>query len=150
VAGLAATADARGSGGHASGSHAGKSDGHTSTSKKSKRSASEPASVSGASRVARDSHGRIVRSEAAKHAFEVQSGYPQGRPGYVVDHIKPLACGGADEPFNMQWQTVSAAKGKDRVERAGVPIGAASVRARSSHGRYDIAAVCSDCRGARH
>jgi hypothetical protein len=67
----------------------------------------------------RDSHGRIARSEAAKHQFEVQSGYPHGRPGYVVDHIKPLACGGVDMPSNMQWQTVEAAKAKDRIERAG-------------------------------
>jgi hypothetical protein len=37
-------------------------------------------------------------------------------PGYVVDHIKPLACKGADRPFNMQWQTVAAGKAKDRWE----------------------------------
>ena len=46
-----------------------------------------------------------------------QTGYPHGRRGYVVDHIVPLACGGADAPFNMQWQTVAAAKEKDKVER---------------------------------
>jgi hypothetical protein len=27
-----------------------------------------------------------------------QTGYPHGRPGYVVDHIIPLKRGGADEP----------------------------------------------------
>jgi hypothetical protein len=37
----------------------------------------------------------------------------------VVDHIKPLACGGADAPSNMQWQSVTAAKAKDKVERKG-------------------------------
>jgi hypothetical protein len=68
---------------------------------------------------ARDARGRFVRSEAAKHAFEAQSGYPKGRPGYVVDHIRPLACGGADVPSNMQWQTVAAAKAKDKTERVG-------------------------------
>jgi hypothetical protein len=26
--------------------------------------------------------------------------------GYVIDHIKPLACGGIDAPDNMQWQTI--------------------------------------------
>ena len=67
----------------------------------------------------RDSHGKIARSEAAKHEFEVQSGYPHGRPGYVVDHITPLACGGADIPSNMQWQTTETAKLKDKTERAG-------------------------------
>jgi hypothetical protein len=63
--------------------------------------------------------GRIKRSPAAKHAFEVQTGYPHGRSGYVVDHIRPLACGGADAPSNMQWQTIAAAKAKDKIERAG-------------------------------
>jgi hypothetical protein len=67
----------------------------------------------------RDANGRIVRSEAAKHQFEVQTGYPKGRPGYVVDHIVPLACGGADAPSNMQWQTTAEAKAKDKTERIG-------------------------------
>jgi hypothetical protein len=67
----------------------------------------------------RDAHGRIVRSEAAKHAFMVQTGYAHGRPGYVVDHIRPLACGGLDAPSNMQWQTVAEALAKDKTERVG-------------------------------
>ena len=25
-------------------------------------------------------------------------------PGWVVDYVKPLSCGGADEPRNMQWR----------------------------------------------
>lgn len=37
-------------------------------------------------------------------------------PGYVVDHIRALACGGADTPDNMQWQTVAEGKAKDRWE----------------------------------
>ena len=69
--------------------------------------------------VARDERGRIQRSEAARHAFARQTGYPHGRPGYVIDHIKPLACGGADDPSNMQWQTVAEAKAKDKTERVG-------------------------------
>jgi hypothetical protein len=35
-------------------------------------------------------------------------------PGYVKDHVVPLACGGPDAPSNMQWQTVQDAKAKDR------------------------------------
>jgi|SRR5579859_453169 len=65
----------------------------------------------------RDANGRIQRSEAAKHAFEAKSGHPNGWPGHVVDHIVPLACGGADDPSNMQWQTIEDAKAKDKVER---------------------------------
>ena len=46
-----------------------------------------------------------------------QTGYPKGRKGYVVDHIVPLECGGADTSANMQWQTVAEAKIKDRTQR---------------------------------
>ncbi len=67
----------------------------------------------------RDANGRIERSESAKHRFMVQTGFPHGRQGYVIDHIVPLACGGADDPSNMQWQTVAAGKAKDKVERRG-------------------------------
>lgn len=67
--------------------------------------------------VPRDSHGRIKRSEAEKRKFERMTGYPHGRPGYVVDHIIPLTEGGADDPGNMQWQTKEEAKAKDRTER---------------------------------
>lgn len=38
-------------------------------------------------------------------------------PGYVVDHVLPLACGGVDQADNMQWQTKADAKAKDRLER---------------------------------
>jgi hypothetical protein len=39
--------------------------------------------------------------------------------GYVIDRIVPVACGGAEEPANMQWQTIQQAKEKDRWERIG-------------------------------
>ena len=69
-----------------------------------------------------DRHGRIKRSKAARSAFERQNPCPStGRnrgacPGYVVDHVKPLECGGADAPSNMQWQTVADGKMKDKTE----------------------------------
>ena len=74
-------------------------------------------------RVQRDKHGRIKRSHAAKAAFEREhpcpaTGKTSGRcPGYVVDHVKALECGGPDDPSNMQWQTTSDAKAKDKTER---------------------------------
>ena len=64
----------------------------------------------------RDSHGRIKRSTTAKNQFMKQTGYAKGRPGYVVDHIKPLKEGGCDCPSNMQWQTKEVAKAKDKWE----------------------------------
>lgn len=67
--------------------------------------------------VQRDSHGKIKRSELSKRQFMKQTGYPHGRPGYVIDHIIPLANGGRDDPSNMQWQTKADAKAKDKWER---------------------------------
>ncbi|WP_186289482.1 HNH endonuclease [Methylomonas koyamae] len=52
-------------------------------------------------------------------------------PGYVIDHIEPLACGGADAPTNMQWQTTADAKAKDKWERSDCP-GLMDVRGRRS------------------
>ena len=63
------------------------------------------------------------RSNAAKREFRMQhpcplTGQVRGRcPGYVIDHVKPLACGGEDHPNNMQWQTMAEAKEKDKWER---------------------------------
>jgi len=37
-------------------------------------------------------------------------------PGWVIDHKQALKHGGADEPYNMQWQTEAAAKDKDKWE----------------------------------
>ncbi len=78
-----------------------------------------PSHVYKTSTAPRDNKGRIQRSAAARHAFARQTGYPHGRPGYVIDHIVPLACGGLDAPSNMQWQSKAEAKLKDAWERKG-------------------------------
>lgn len=64
----------------------------------------------------RDKRGRLARSSAARHRFMAITGFPNGRPGWIIDHIKPLKEGGADDPSNMQWQTVADAKAKDKWE----------------------------------
>lgn len=56
------------------------------------------------------------RNPAVKHKFDKQQGYPKGRPGYIVDHICALSCGGLDIVENMQYQTVKDSKVKDRWE----------------------------------
>ena len=62
------------------------------------------------------------RSHSTRSEFQRQhpcpaTGEPRGPcPGYVVDHVQPLCAGGPDAPENMQWQTVVAAKAKDREE----------------------------------
>ena len=56
---------------------------------------------------------------AAKAQFMRESGYRNGRPGYVVAYRKPLACGGApDDIRNMEWLTVAEAKDKDKADRS--------------------------------
>ena len=60
---------------------------------------------------------KIFRSSKAKHEFMRLSGYPKGRPGYVIDHIIPLCAGGLDAPSNMQWMEREAAILKDVFEK---------------------------------
>ena len=51
------------------------------------------------------------RSSSARNTFRRNNPCPAtGRttgacPGYHVDHKTPLACGGADADYNMQWLT---------------------------------------------
>ena len=103
---------------HSSGSH--RSYSHRTCSSRSYRVRSRSRT-----RVYSTRHGRIRRSAAAKDAFKREQPCPStGRrsgacPGYVIDHVKPLACGGADDPLNMQWQTIAEGKAKDKWERKG-------------------------------
>lgn len=70
-----------------------------------------------------DSLATIHRSRAAVRQFIRLHPCPSTHkkyapcPGWIVDHVIPLACGGADKPTNMQWQSVAAAKAKDKIER---------------------------------
>lgn len=65
------------------------------------------------------------RSQIAKNQFKhlnpcPATGATSGPcPGFIIDHITPLACGGADYPTNMQWQSTAAARAKDKWERQG-------------------------------
>ena len=65
---------------------------------------------------------RTQRSQSAKREFAREHPCPStGQPvphcpGYVIDHVKALACGGDDAPSNMQWQTVADGKAKDKWE----------------------------------
>jgi hypothetical protein len=63
--------------------------------------------------------GTVGSSVRARHSFARQTGYPNGRPGWIVYHVVPLAYGGADAPSNMAWQTIAEAKAKDKVEPKG-------------------------------
>ena len=65
------------------------------------------------------------RSEEAKDSFKYSHPCPSNgnNHGYVIDHVTALACGGADAPANMQWQSVAEGKAKDKWERKGCQIG---------------------------
>lgn len=62
------------------------------------------------------------RSRAVTSAFQrlhpcPSTGLKRGAcPGWVKDHVIPLACGGPDAVANLSWQTVADAKAKDRWE----------------------------------
>ena len=66
---------------------------------------------------------RTKRSQSAKVEFKYQHPCPATGArkgpckGCVIDHIKPLACGGADAVLNMQWETIAEGKAKDKWER---------------------------------
>lgn len=82
-----------------------------------------PPAPSSCSPALRDESGRIARNHTAVAQFKRLNPCPANGarsgpcPGYVVDHVIPLCHCGADEPSNMQWQTVEEAKVKDRWER---------------------------------
>lgn len=92
--------------------------------------------------VYRDADGKIARSESSKNAFKASNPCPSNGqhsgpcPGFVIDHIKALACGGADQPSNMQWQTIQAGKNKDKWERDGCPESNARYSQRATYKEY--------------
>ena len=69
---------------------------------------------------AREYRSREVTREFQREHPCPSTGKTNGaRLGYRKDHTIPLGCGGPDAVSNLQWQTVAAAKAKDRVERRG-------------------------------
>ena len=60
---------------------------------------------------------RTKRRQSAEVEFKYQHSCPAAGTrmgpckGYVIDYIKPLACGSADAVLNMQWQTITGGQG---------------------------------------
>lgn len=78
---------------------------------------------------ARDPDGRISRSSIVLRAFQIIHPCPATAsrtgpcPGWAIDHVIPLACGGCDSIENLQWlkNSIKSCPGtecKDRWERA--------------------------------
>lgn len=75
----------------------------------------------------RDARGEILRRGDVLRAFRKAHPCPvTGRssgacPGWSIDHVIPLACGGCDAVSNLQWLPnalkSAALTGKDRFER---------------------------------
>jgi 5-methylcytosine-specific restriction endonuclease McrA len=65
---------------------------------------------------------RTYRSMTQRHAFIVEhpcpsTGHTRGAcPGWEVDHVTPLKCGGTDKSGNMQWLTAQDHKAKTKRE----------------------------------
>ena len=72
----------------------------------------------------RDKHGVIVRSPLVLLAFKSWHPCPStgkrsadGCPGWAMDHVIPLACGGCDSVSNLQWLPLDLKARKDKFER---------------------------------
>jgi hypothetical protein len=69
--------------------------------------------------------------------------------GYVTDHVAPSACGGADAPENMHWQTVTEAKtGGNGTTAADWQLRPWALKSRTlkSRGKTRGNLACSKCR----
>jgi hypothetical protein len=61
---------------------------------------------------------KSVNSRAAERInFMRETGYPDGRPGYVVDYIVSPECGGSTDTSNMQWLTEEEANKKAQEKK---------------------------------
>ena len=75
----------------------------------------------------RDSHNHIIRYTTVLNHFKKlwpcpSTGLTSGPcPGWAIDHVIPLSCGGCDDIINLQWlpdsQKSCAGNCKDRWER---------------------------------
>lgn len=78
--------------------------------------------------IERDKRGDILRNWSVKNEFRKRWPCPTGASqyaaceGWQIDHVIPLACGGIDAVWNMQWlpveiKTCAGELCKDRFER---------------------------------
>ena len=67
---------------------------------------------------AKKSHGEPSAKSLFRQANPCPSnGETSGEcPGFVIDHIKPRACGGSAGPENLQWRSREMAKQHDKAE----------------------------------
>ena len=91
-------------------------------------SALDPRYCQLAASVPRDASGQIIRSSAVIRAFRKAHPCPVTNltvgacPGWSIDHVLPLVCGGCDLITNLQWlpntiKSCAGAQCKDRWEQ---------------------------------
>jgi hypothetical protein len=58
------------------------------------------------------------RSTTQRDRFMRLTGFDprKGRSGWIINHMRPLRCHGADLPSNMVWMDSASAKAQDRWE----------------------------------
>lgn len=68
--------------------------------------------------VTQKSEGQEARNREQVNLFHIQTGFPHGRHGYVVDHIIPFCYGGSslDSTWNYQWQRLDSSYTKNKYE----------------------------------
>lgn len=73
---------------------------------------------------ARDAKGEILRRADVLRAFKQahpcpapDPARPNACPGWVMDHVIPLACGGCDAVSNLQWLPTPVWREKSLFER---------------------------------
>ncbi len=80
--------------------------------------AAQAAQPNSAADSVRPAPGTPARSQfIAAHPCPVKDAKKGSCPGWIVGYLRPLACGGRDDPSNMQWQTPATAKDKVSWER---------------------------------
>ena len=71
----------------------------------------------------RDAKGVIVRSSAVLRAFQAENPCPATHattgscPGWIKDHVRPLASCGCDSVDNLQWLPIEMWRAKSLWER---------------------------------
>ena len=65
--------------------------------------------------------GRCLSSADARMRFMAKTGFPSGRPGYVIEFLTPIREGGSVAPENMTWEKIADARAAERWDEATNP-----------------------------
>lgn len=84
----------------------------------------------------RSKNSQEERAPSAREEFMRKTGFPKGRPGFVIEYIIPLDKGGTDTSVNMRWKEKAQPKAKgDPAESAPRPPKAERPVGQPSHHR---------------